>query len=48
MSMTELTATVKQYGDYVTVSDLLQMTAIDPVIVEANRLNAMQARPSRR
>lgn len=43
MSMTELTATVKQYGDYVTVSDLLQMTAIDPVIVEANRLNAMQA-----
>lgn len=43
MSMTELTATVKQYGDYVTVSDLLQMTAIDPIIVEANRLNAMQA-----
>ena len=43
MSMTQVTATVAQYGDYVTVSDLLQMTAIDPVIVEANRLNGMQA-----
>lgn len=30
-----ITATVQQYGDYVEVSDMLKMTAIDNVIVEA-------------
>lgn len=43
LSQTEVTATVHQHGDYVTVSDLLSMTHIDPVIAESNKLNAMQA-----
>ena len=33
----KVTATVAQYGDYVTTSDLLDMTAIDNNIAEAGR-----------
>ncbi len=34
ISVTEITATVAQYGGYVTISDLLDMAAIDPVLAE--------------
>lgn len=34
LSMTTVTATVNQYGDFVRISDLLDMTGIDPVITE--------------
>lgn len=34
LSMTTVTATVGQYGDFVRISDVLDMTGIDPVITE--------------
>ena len=43
MSVTSKTATVRQYGGYVTVSDLLDMTAIDPVVLVADKSIASQA-----
>lgn len=43
LNVTALTATVQQYGGYVKVTDLLQLTAIDPVITEATELIAQQA-----
>ena len=33
-----ITATVSQYGDFITMSDMLELTAIDNVIVEALKL----------
>lgn len=38
LTVTAITATIAQYGDYVTVSDMLELTAIDNVIVEATEL----------
>ena len=43
LTMTETSATVQQYGAFERVSDLLDMTAVDPVISEAVELNAEQA-----
>ena len=43
LNVTALTATVQQYGGYVKVTDLLQLTAIDPVITEATELISQQA-----
>lgn len=43
LNVTALTATVNQYGGYVKVTDMLQLTAIDPVITEATELIAQQA-----
>lgn len=43
LSVETLEATVAQYGDYITVSDMLEMTAIDPVIAQANKLLGSQA-----
>lgn len=43
LSQNELFATIAQYGGYVTVSDLLDMTALDPVIAGATRLLGEQA-----
>lgn len=43
LTVDHLTATVAQYGDYVTVSDVLELTAIDPVITEATKAIASQA-----
>lgn len=43
LTQTELTATVKSYGDYRTVSDMLDLTAIDPMIAEIVSMNADQA-----
>ena len=43
LDVSAITATVAQYGGYVKVTDLLQLTAIDPVITEATELIAQQA-----
>lgn len=43
LSVTSQTATVSQYGDYVTLSDMLEMTAIDNTIVETLSLIGSQA-----
>ena len=38
LNITKLEATVKQYGDYVVVSDILDMLGIDPVITETSEV----------
>ena len=43
LSMDVLTATVSQYGDYVTISDVLNTTAIDPILVQATKAMGSQA-----
>lgn len=43
MSVHKIEATVKQYGGYVTLSDMLVMTAVDDNIVEATKAIAAQA-----
>ena len=43
LKVTSLTADVGQYGDYVAVSDMLDMTAIDPIIVQATKKIGKQA-----
>jgi len=43
LNVTNLTATVAQYGDYITVSDVLDLTAIDNNLLEAEDLLADQA-----
>ena len=43
LSATSIEAEVSQYGDYVTLSDMLDMTAIDPIIVEATKAIGRQA-----
>lgn len=43
ISATNITATVSQYGDYVTLSDVLQETAIDNTIVETTQMIGGQA-----
>ena len=37
------TSEVSQYGSYLTYSDVLDLTAIDPIVLEYTRLNADQA-----
>lgn len=43
LEVSKITSEVRQYGKYVTVSDVLDLTAIDPVIVEATKMVASQA-----
>ena len=43
LTVTAITATVSQYGDYITMSDVLDLTAIDPVVVEATKILGRQA-----
>lgn len=43
VAVTAITATVAQYGAYVEHSDVLDLTAIDPVISETNKLLGQQA-----
>jgi N4-gp56 family major capsid protein len=43
LTASEITATPAQYGDYVTLSDILDMTAPDPVLVETGELLGEQA-----
>lgn len=43
MAYTNFTATAAQFGDYVTISDILQLTSIDNEIVDATEENGSQA-----
>lgn len=43
LEATAITATVKQYGDYITQSDFLELTALDNTIYEAVKLLGKQA-----
>lgn len=43
LNVTTVTATVAQEGDYVLISDLIQMTGIDPVITETSQLLGEEA-----
>jgi len=43
LSVSKIEATVSQYGDFVTQSDVLEMTAIDNTIVEATKVLGRQA-----
>ncbi|MBR2404357.1 MAG: N4-gp56 family major capsid protein [Clostridia bacterium] len=43
LSVTKVTATVEQYGYYVTISDMLSLTAIDNTLVETTKLLGAQA-----
>lgn len=43
LDVTTVTATISQYGDFIVMSDLLELTAIDNVIVEATKLLGNQA-----
>ena len=42
MEVTTVTAEVSQYGDYITQSDVLELTALDNVILEASKLLGRQ------
>lgn len=43
LDVTSIEATVSQYGDYITQSDVLELTSIDNTIVEATKLLGRQA-----
>jgi N4-gp56 family major capsid protein len=43
LTVTAITATVNQYGDYITQSDVLELTALDNTILEATKLLGKQA-----
>lgn len=43
LSITDVTATVAQYGDYVTLTDLLTFSTLDPVLTETAELLGQQA-----
>lgn len=43
LNVTTVTAEVEQYGDYITQSDMLELTALDNTILEATKLLGRQA-----
>ena len=43
LSVSTVTSTVKQYGDYITISDVLDLTAIDNNVVQASKILGAQA-----
>ena len=43
LSATAIEAEVAQYGDYVVMSDMLDLTSIDPIVVEATKVCGRQA-----
>ena len=43
LEVSTITATVAQYGDYITQSDVLELTALDNTILEATKLLGRQA-----
>ena len=43
LNVSTVTATVKQYGDYIVQSDVLELTSIDNTIVEATKILGKQA-----
>ena len=42
LNVTAVTATVNQYGDYITMSDMLELTSIDNTVVETTKLLGRQ------
>ncbi len=43
LTVTPVTATVDQYGDYVELTDMIELTSVDPIVIEATRQLADQA-----
>ena len=43
LTVSTITATVSQYGDYITQSDVLELTSLDNTIIEATKLLGKQA-----
>ena len=43
LTVSTITATVNQYGDYITQSDILELTSLDNTILEATKLLGRQA-----
>lgn len=43
LSVTDVTATLAQYGDFVTLSDLIQLTTLDPLLTETADILGDQA-----
>ncbi len=43
LDVSTITATVSQYGDFITQSDMLELTALDNTILEATKLLGRQA-----
>ena len=43
LSASKIEAEVAQYGDYVVLSDILDLTSIDPIVVEATKVIGRQA-----
>lgn len=43
LSVTDITATVAQYGDFVTVTDVVDYESVDPVLMEAGEILGDQA-----
>ena len=43
LTVSTITATVSQYGDYITQSDILELTSLDNTILEATKLLGRQA-----
>ena len=43
LDVTRITATVAQYGDFITQSDVLELTAIDNTVLEATKILGRQA-----
>lgn len=43
LSMSTIEATVEQYGGYVTYTDMVDLTAIDPILVQASKAISSQA-----
>lgn len=43
LTVTNITATVRQYGDFIVQSDVLELTALDNTILEATKLLGRQA-----
>lgn len=43
LTVVPVSATVDQYGDYVELTDMIELTSVDPIVVEATRQLADQA-----
>ena len=43
LSVTDITATAQQYGDYVTLTDVLQFSSVDPILTETAEILGEQA-----
>ena len=43
LSVSKITGEVHQYGDYIKSSDIIQMTAVDPIVVQKTKLLGSQA-----